>query len=191
MPRSERIGDDGAGLAARVRTARRTLDLPAAALAGEVGVTERALRLIEDGTTRAPSVFLMLRIARVLGLSIDFLAFGAGSAEPTRQQYRRRTKDDLDDAAFGARVKRLREEHGFSIADLSRYSGLSDDTIRRLEDGSTTYAAFAIGVRLADALGVDARWLALGTHALTAQRFEDLEQRLTAVERTIPRRALS
>jgi hypothetical protein len=57
-----------------------------------------------------------------------------------------------------------------------------------MESGQTKTATLLVGIRLADALGVDVRYIALGdgkvsrTKPLT-DRFNDFERRLAVVER--------
>lgn len=46
--------------------------------------------------------------------------------------------------------------------DLARHAGVSENAIRQMELGYTKSASFAVGVKIAEALGVTARHLAIG-----------------------------
>lgn len=62
-----------------VRVLRRTLRITQAELAQEIGVSRQTIVAIEQGDY-APSVFLALRIGRVLGATVEEL-FGAAASE--------------------------------------------------------------------------------------------------------------
>jgi transcriptional regulator with XRE-family HTH domain len=47
-------------------------------------------------------------------------------------------------AAMSARLRQLREEEGLSRAALARAAGLSERTIKRIEDGDMEYAPTAV-----------------------------------------------
>jgi transcriptional regulator with XRE-family HTH domain len=83
---------------------------------------------------------------------------------------------------FGARLRRLREARGLSVPELASAVGASEGTIRQLESGNVKNPAFALGVRLADNLGVDPHYLALGAGRSTSERFAQIERRITALE---------
>jgi transcriptional regulator with XRE-family HTH domain len=53
---------------------------------------------------------------------------------------------------FGMRVRRLREQHGWSARDLGRRSGVAGSTITRIESGHGTPLGYAVVV--AETLGV-------------------------------------
>ena len=132
MPRSARIGDEGIGLGARVANARRTLNLTQGALAAEVGVTPASIYMIEDGRTKVPGVFLMLRIAEALGVSIDYLVFGVGDKNAPKPRRRPQRPQDQYDTELGKRVQQLRQEHDFTVAALAKACGYSEDVIRAI-----------------------------------------------------------
>jgi transcriptional regulator with XRE-family HTH domain len=69
-----------------------------------------------------------------------------------------------------------------SETSLARRVGLTEAAIRQLESGRTSDARLADGVRLADALGVDARYLAFGEGE---DRTANLERRIDLVERVL------
>lgn len=54
----------------------------------------------------------------------------------------RRNKKDLWMAIFGARLSRLMKEQGVSISDLSKETGISQQTIRKYLSGKTSPEAF-------------------------------------------------
>jgi len=61
-------------------------------------------------------------------------------------------------------LRRLREEQGFSVAGLAeRCGGLPTADIHDLEAGRVKDPELSVGLRLADALSVDARFLASGS----------------------------
>ncbi len=90
--------------------------------------------------------------------------------------------DAFEAESFGQRLRRLREACGLRKTGLARRVGLTEAAIRQLESGRTSDARLADGVRLADALGVDARYLAFGEGE---DRTVDLERRIAVVERTL------
>lgn len=61
---------------------------------------------------------------------------------------------------FGARLRRLREARGLKLTTLAMRVGLTEAAIRQLEIGRTREPRLADGMRLADALGADPRYLA-------------------------------
>ncbi len=63
---------------------------------------------------------------------------------------------------FGQRLRRLREARGLPKTVLAKRVGLTEACIRQLESGRTSGPRLADGVRLADALGADPRYLAFG-----------------------------
>jgi transcriptional regulator with XRE-family HTH domain len=63
---------------------------------------------------------------------------------------------------FGTRLRRLREARGLAKTTLARRVGLTEACIRQLESGRTSQPRLADGMRLADALGTDPRYLAFG-----------------------------
>jgi transcriptional regulator with XRE-family HTH domain len=51
--------------------------------------------------------------------------------------------------AFGVRLRRLRTEHGYSLAGLARQVLVTEAAIRNLETGDSKGPSFVVGVRLA------------------------------------------
>jgi transcriptional regulator with XRE-family HTH domain len=81
---------------------------------------------------------------------------------------------------FAERVRRLREERGFTVPDLAAAVGVSPGAIRQLESGQIKNPSFALGLRLANRLNVDPHYLALGEGFSLTERLELLEQRVSA-----------
>lgn len=63
---------------------------------------------------------------------------------------------------FGERLRRLREASNLSPGELSHRVGVTENAIRQMELGYTKSASLTIGIRLADALGISAHYLATG-----------------------------
>lgn len=53
------------------------------------------------------------------------------------------------------RLRRLRDEHGYTLADLAAAVGCSEGALRVLENGRVKSPSLLLGVRLADRLHVD------------------------------------
>ncbi len=87
---------------------------------------------------------------------------------------------------FGVRLRRLRTERGFRVAGLARAVLVTEAAIRNLETGESKGPSFVVGVRLADALGVDVHYLAFGEGVSLAGRLTELERRMAAFERHLP-----
>ncbi len=89
---------------------------------------------------------------------------------------------DNQGETFGQRLRRLRTQRGFSVPELASSVGVFEGTIRQFETGNVKNPSFAIGVRLADKLGVDVHHLALGAGNSMGERIELLERRVAALE---------
>ncbi|MDP9149757.1 MAG: helix-turn-helix domain-containing protein [Myxococcota bacterium] len=83
---------------------------------------------------------------------------------------------------FGVRLRRLRTQRGYTLAGLARLVLVTEAAIRNLETGDSKGPSFLVGVRLADALGVDVHYLAFGEGASLGGRVLELERRMTAFE---------
>ncbi len=92
-----------------------------------------------------------------------------------------RTGQPMGDT-FGARLRRLREERGFSVPELASAVGSSEGTIRQLESGQVKNPAFVLGLRLATKLTVDPYYLALGEGFDMLERFDLMDRRIAALE---------
>jgi transcriptional regulator with XRE-family HTH domain len=86
---------------------------------------------------------------------------------------------------FGDRLRRLREEQGFSIATLAVEVGVSEGAIRQMETGNVKSPSLLVGLRLAHRLGVDPYELALGVGSNLNERLILVERRLDALEQRI------
>jgi transcriptional regulator with XRE-family HTH domain len=92
---------------------------------------------------------------------------------------------------FGQRLRRLRDAAGLTIIDLATVVGCAEGTIRQIENGHVKSPSMILGVKIADALHADVRFLALGDNAVpVGERLAALEAqvktmdaRLKAVER--------
>jgi transcriptional regulator with XRE-family HTH domain len=85
---------------------------------------------------------------------------------------------------LGGRLRRLRDARGMAIADLARTVGASEGSIRQMETGNVKSPGLLLGIRLADALGVDPRYLAFGEDPVRT-RLDEVERRLAVVERRL------
>jgi transcriptional regulator with XRE-family HTH domain len=86
---------------------------------------------------------------------------------------------------FGDRLRRLREEQGFSIATLAVEIGVSEGAIRQMETGNVKSPSLLVGLRLAHRLGIDPYELALGDGSNLNERLILVERRLDALEEQV------
>jgi transcriptional regulator with XRE-family HTH domain len=86
---------------------------------------------------------------------------------------------------FAARLRRVREEKGFTVPDLAAAVGVSPGAIRQLESGQSKNPGFALGLRIADRLSVDPHYLALGEGFSLTERLELVENRMAKLERRV------
>jgi transcriptional regulator with XRE-family HTH domain len=94
----------------------------------------------------------------------------------------------IDTETFGERLRRLREAKGFALTTLAMRVGLTEACLRQLETGRTREPRLADGMRLADALGADPRYLVFG-EGDPPPRTPDLVERVAAIERHLGIRA--
>ena len=87
---------------------------------------------------------------------------------------------------FAARLRRIREEKGFTVPHLAGAVGMSPSAIRQLESGQIKNPSFALGLRLANQLSVDAHYLAFGEGFSITDRLDSLEARITKLEKRGP-----
>ena len=83
---------------------------------------------------------------------------------------------------FGRRLQRLRMERGVSVGTLARAVGVTESAIRQLESGTSKSASFAVGLKIADFLEVDAHALAFGEGESLAEAVRELRSRVNALE---------
>jgi transcriptional regulator with XRE-family HTH domain len=84
---------------------------------------------------------------------------------------------------FAARLRRIRDEKGFTVPQLAGAVGMSPSAIRQLESGQIKNPGFALGLRLANQLSVDAHYLAFGEGFSLTDRLDSLEARVTKLEK--------
>jgi transcriptional regulator with XRE-family HTH domain len=87
--------------------------------------------------------------------------------------------------SFGKRLRRLRDERGFSVADLASAVGVSESAIRQLEVGTVKLPSFALGLRLADRLNVDPYYLAAGAGFSMTEQIDRIERRIAKLEQRV------
>jgi transcriptional regulator with XRE-family HTH domain len=83
---------------------------------------------------------------------------------------------------FAERLRRLREEQGFTVATLALEVGVSEGAIRQLETGTVKNPSFAVGLRIAHRLGVDPYDLGFGKGSTLEERLAVVERRLAKLE---------
>jgi transcriptional regulator with XRE-family HTH domain len=88
-----------------------------------------------------------------------------------------------DVETVGHRLRRVRNAKGLTMVDLASQVGAAEGSVRQIENGSVKQPSFRLGIRLADALNVDPRWLALGDGESATERYDALERRVTKLER--------
>jgi transcriptional regulator with XRE-family HTH domain len=86
---------------------------------------------------------------------------------------------------FAERLKRLRNEQGFTVAGLAMVVGVSESSIRQFESGDIRTPSMMLGIRLADALHVDVRFLAMGTGFPPTEHFAAIERRLDKIDQRL------
>ncbi len=87
--------------------------------------------------------------------------------------------------SFAQRLRRLRDEHGRTIAELAAEVGVSEGAIRQMETGNVKSPSFVVGLRLAHYLGVDPYYLASGEGSTLGERLVLVERRLAKLEQRI------
>lgn len=183
MARTERIGDNGKALGARIQAARQAARMPCSELAAIAGVTEGAMRQIESGDVKAPSAVVLLRIARKLHVDPQELVFGV-EPSPRAADPDAPTRAALAET-FGARLRRIRTDKGLTVVALAAAVGAAEGTIRQIENGAVKMPSMLLGIRIADALGVDPHAIALGGASTTAEQLEDHDRRLRGIEQRL------
>ncbi len=123
-----------------------------AGLSVAVGMHRAAASGLEGGG-RVPRVDTVEKLAKVLGVSPCYLAYGVELACPSP------TRTRLAD--LPQRLAAIRQERGLSGLELGRLSGTSHTFVRMTETG-TTVPNIAKVEQLAKALNVSVCWLAFG-----------------------------
>lgn len=101
---------------------------------------------------------------------------------------------------FRHRLRRLREAKNLNLTDLAYKVGVTEGAIRQMETGQTKRASFAVGVRIAEVLGVTPAYLAFGDsdgredpnkpHVVavdTRNRWDEAEERFTRLRERVVR----
>jgi transcriptional regulator with XRE-family HTH domain len=89
---------------------------------------------------------------------------------------------------FGDRLRRLRLAADLTPSALAHEVGVTEGAIRQMESGQTKSASLVVGLHLADVLGVDVRYLALGEDAggrSSAKAPQTVSERVTALEKRV------
>lgn len=107
--------------------------------------------MIENGI-RIPRLPMVESLARVLGLSPSYLAFGFELPPPEGES--------TGSAGFVARLKDARSLRGATLRELAQSAGIVEGTIRAMDRG--TMPQIDTLESLAKALGVSPAWLAYG-----------------------------
>lgn len=166
------------GLPLRLKRARTAAELSRRALAERAGVADGVARYIEDGKQRAPGVDTVERLARGLGVSPCWLAYGDEGPLPFLQKRPQAEQPayqgaDVSIAIEGGpllceglplRLQAAREARGLSRRALGKSVDMSTTAIGNIEDGRTI-SGVATVEKLAAALDVAPCWLAYGQGA--------------------------
>ncbi len=136
-------------LGQRVRERRKAAGMSQAQFARRLGLeSESSIYKLESGRSQ-PSLLLLIRIANVLHVSIDYLLGIVDSPATRDEQVQRPTHDvtgvEKQEAQggaqvaqlFGPKLQRLRQLLGWSQSDLARKLGIESPAyINRMESGS-------------------------------------------------------
>lgn len=98
---------------------------------------------------------------------------------------------------FGERLRAFRVAKGVSASELAYRVGVTEGAIRSMETGATKSPSFAVGLKIAAVLGVDAWRLATGAETPLVMtdpvkresieaRFDEVERRLADLEAQRP-----
>lgn len=145
----------------RLRKARKSRDLTAAALSLAAGIGRGSVALMESGE-RLPRTSTVERLAAVLKVSPAWLAFGLDDGDVPDPGVGQRWK------AIAARTKDTRDTRGLSLSEVGRRANSSAAAVRALEAGSDP--TLDTVEALAMALAVSPTWLAFGMGLKEIQR---------------------
>jgi transcriptional regulator with XRE-family HTH domain len=120
-------GKIGQGFGNRLRELRAAQGLSASELAYRVGVTEGAIRSMESGATKSPSLVVGLKIAAVLGVDAWRLATGAETPLAMTDPVKR----EATDARFDDMERRLAD------LEAERHGTLPSGSRKRRHQGKT------------------------------------------------------
>lgn len=136
----------------RLRRSRLVAGMHAAGLSSAAGLNSTAVLRLESGSS-LPQLPTVEKLARALGLSPGWLAFGLGDAAA-------QAGAELC-LGLADRARATRRERGLSAMGLARQAGLTDGAVRSVEGGR--HPSLSTIEALAVALGVSPAWLAYGT----------------------------
>lgn len=137
----------------RLRRSRRAADLTLSGLVKAAGLSKNAGSMFEAGP-RLPRVSTTEQMARVLGVSAAWLAFGLGEQVAPAEQ------GPLRCAGLSARAREARAALGLSVREVGRRGGTAEGLARSVENG--TMPSLDMLELLAKALQVSPAWLAFG-----------------------------
>lgn len=139
-------------LSQRLKRTRKERRYSRHALGRMAGVSDTVIAYLED-SDRTPRVKTVSLLAHALGVSPAWLAYGLGSATPT--------KGSDGDQALSTRLSELRRHSGVSRDVLGRAAGVPSGSIQQIEEDRGAANLENIE-RLATALDVSPAWLAFG-----------------------------
>ena len=143
-----------ATLAVRLKRTREGAGVESKPLSLKAGLADRTVWAIE-AEGRIPGIDTAERIARALGVSPCYLAYGVEGAAlaPVAEE------EALRSQGCGERLQRLRDARGLTRTDLGRAAGVSATAILNLEAGRNL-PSVATAEALGAALGCSPCWLA-------------------------------
>lgn len=146
-------------LASRLKKLRIERGYSRCGLSAAAGLTNRVVSYIEQ-QDRLPRISTVARLARVLGVTPGWLAFGLG--DPT-------TPQSHDASELAVRLRARRAMYSLSRAALAAAAGVLEGSVQRIEEGRGEANVDSVE-RLAVALGVSPAWLAFGEGEAPAGR---------------------
>lgn len=140
------------GFPSRLKRARLDSELPKTALSLDAGLANNAIANLEAGA-RVPGIDTIERLARTLGVSICWLAFGIEQAHAP--------DDEPSCASMGQRLRLARDRAALSARALAVTAEISAPTVLRIEKG-LFFPRLDTAESLSRALRVSACWLTFG-----------------------------
>lgn len=135
----------------------------ARAFARRAGLSDTFLRQCLNGKSE-PTRPMLIALASAGGVRLDWLASGEGPVrDDTESDYAKTNRElrPIEDVRIGHLPERLKKAIGTtSLRAVAEKSGLTEGTLRNLLNGGVPKLDSLL--RIADATGVDASWLATG-----------------------------
>ena len=144
-------------LGARLKRLRESRNLSVVKLATMAEITPRRLQRMEDGDTDSSSVDSSQKLAKALGVSIEYLLCREHQTLTDVKPHRRGEKNPT---LFSKRLFELRNSYGLTQTELAKAVGVAPSTIQQLESGMIQMTTFETGLKLARQLQVDPEYLA-------------------------------